>query len=238
MKLEEVNKRLEELSGVNSKYYGNVIPGKKPDMGVRIPELRKIAKEIAKDNYREFLDNNTFDTFELETLQAFVIGYAKDDINVLLDYVKKFIPMIHDWSVNDSLCQNFKIARKYQKEVYDFLMEYADSENEYEVRVVAVMLMSHFLNDEYIDRVIKVLDSLKCRDYYSKMGVAWAVATVMAKYRDKCFEYMKVSRLDDWTYNKSIQKMVESYRVNEEDKEILKKMKRKDPVTGNGISNL
>lgn len=227
MELSEVNKRLEELAGVNNEYYGNVIPGKKPDMGVKIPELRKLAKEIANDDYRYFLDNNTFETFEAETLQAFVIGYAKDDINVLLGYVKKFIPMIHDWSVNDSLCQNFKIARKHQKEVYDFLMEYLDSEEEYEVRVVAVMLMSHFLNDEYIDRVIKVLDGLKCRDYYSRMGVAWAVATVMAKYRDKCFEYMDNSNLDDWTYNKSIQKMLESYRVNDEDKKILREMKRK-----------
>ncbi|MDE6232474.1 MAG: DNA alkylation repair protein [Lachnospiraceae bacterium] len=227
MELSEVNKRLEELAGVNNEYYGNVIPGKKPDIGVRIPELRKLAKEIAKDDYRYFLDNNTFETFEAETLQAFVIGYAKDDINVLLGYVKKFIPMIHDWSVNDSLCQNFKIARKHQKEVFDFLMEYVDSEEEYEVRVVAVMLMSHFLNDEYIDRVIKVLDRLKCKDYYSRMGVAWAVATVMAKYRDKCFEYMDNSSLDDWTYNKSIQKMLESYRVNDEDKKILREMKRK-----------
>lgn len=227
MELSEVNKRLEELAGVNNEYYGNVIPGKKPDMGVRIPELRKLAKEIAKDDYRYFLDNNTFETFEAETLQAFVIGYAKDDINELLGYVKEFIPMIHDWSVNDSLCQNFKIARKHQKEVFDFLMEYVDSEEEYEVRVVAVMLMSHFLNDEYIDRVIKVLDGLKCRDYYSRMGVAWAVATVMAKYRDKCFEYMNNSSLDDWTYNKSIQKMLESYRVNDEDKKILREMKRK-----------
>lgn len=227
MELSEVNKRLEELAGVNNEYYGNVIPGKKPDMGVRIPELRKLAKEIAKDDYRYFLDNNTFETFEAETLQAFVIGYAKDDINVLLGYVKKFIPMIHDWSVNDSLCQNFKIARKHQKEVFDFLMEYVDSEEEYEVRVVAVMLMSHFLNDEYIDRVIKVLDGLKCRDYYSRMGVAWAVATIMAKYRDKCFEYMDNSSLDDWTYNKSIQKMLESYRVNDEDKKILREMKRR-----------
>lgn len=227
MELAEVNKRLEELSGVNSKYYGNVIPGKKPDMGVRIPELRKLAKEIARGDYKKFLEENPLETFEHETLQAFVIGYAKDEIDVLLDYVKKFIPMIHDWSVNDSLCQNFKIARKYQREVYDFLMEYTDSEEEYEVRVVSVMLMSHFLNDEYIDRVIGVLDGLKCRDYYSQMGVAWAVATVMAKYRDKCFAYMKESHLDDWTYNKAIQKMLESYRVTEEDKLILRNMKRK-----------
>lgn len=227
MELAEINRRLEELSGVNNDYYGKVIPGKKPDMGVRIPELRKFAKEIARDDYKNFLENNTFNTFESETLHAFVIGYAKDEIDVLLKYVREFIPVIHDWSVNDSLCQNFKAARKHQEEVFGFLMEYADSEAEYEVRVVAVMLMSHFLNDEYIDRVIEVMDRLKCNYYYSKMGVAWAVASIMAKYRDKCFKYLENSSLDDWTYNKSIQKMLESYRVNDGDKEILRGMKRK-----------
>lgn len=167
------------------------------------------------------------DTFELETLQAFVIGYAKDDIDVLIGYFREFVPRLHDWSVNDSLCQTFKIARKYQREVYDFLMEYYDSDKEYEVRVVAVMLMSHFLNDEYIDRVIDILDHIYSDTYYAKMGIAWAVATVMAKYPQKCEAYMRGdNHLDDWTYNKAIQKMLESYRVSDEMKQKMRSLRR------------
>ena len=166
------------------------------------------------------------DTFEMETLQSFVIGYAKDDINVLLSYIRKFIPTIHDWSVNDSLCQTFKIARKYPKETYDFLMEFKDSHKEYEVRVVAVMLMSQFLNEEYIDRVLDTLDSLYTDSYYSRMGVAWAVATAMAKFPEKTLAYMnsKENHLDDWTFNKAIQKMKESYRV---DNSLVEKIKKR-----------
>lgn len=227
MELEEVQRRLRRMSGNNPEFYQKLTPGIKPVLGVRIPELRKLAKEIAKEDYRTFLEKNPSDTFEMETLQAFVIGYAKDDIQQILHYFRVFIPLVHDWSVNDSLCQTFRIARKYPQEVYDMLMEYVDSKDEFEVRVVAVTLMSHFLNDTYVDQVIKVLDQLYTEDYYAKMGVAWAVATVMAKYPDKCMVYLKDNHLDDWTYNKSIQKMIESYRVSDEDKRILRTMKRK-----------
>lgn len=227
MDIEEVQKRLLAVSGNNPEFYQKLTPGIKPVLGVRIPELRKLARKIAKEDYKGFLEANPMDTFEMETLQAFVIGYAKDDIQQILHYFRAFVPLVHDWSVNDSLCQTFRIARRYPQEVYDMLMEYADSKNEFEVRVVAVTLMSHFLNDTYIDRVIEVLDRLHAEDYYAKMGIAWAVATVMAKYPDKCMAYLKNNHLDDWTYNKSIQKMIESFRVSDEDKATLRTMRRK-----------
>ena len=219
MTIESIKEEIISLSGNNAELYNKLNPTAKPALGVRIPKLRELAKRIAKEDYKWFLENNPLDTFELESLQAFVIGYAKDDIHVILNYMREFIPTIHDWSVNDSLCQTFKIARKYPKETFDLLMEFKDSKKEFEVRVVAIMLMSQFLNDEYIDKVIDVLDSLYTDSYYSRMGVAWAVATIMAKYPEKCIAYMNSSNnhLDDWTYNKAIQKMKESFRVDKAD---------------------
>ncbi|MBP5332371.1 MAG: DNA alkylation repair protein [Lachnospiraceae bacterium] len=200
----------------NAKFFLNLNPTAKPCAGVRIPQMRKLAQKIAKDDYKWFLENNPMDTFEMESLQAFVIGYAKDDINVILGYLDDFIPKVHDWSVSDSLCQTFKIARKYPKETFALLSKYKDSHREFEVRIVAIMLMSQFLNDEYIDTVIDVINKLDTADFYAKMGVAWAVATIMAKYPDKCTEYMLSpdNRLDEWTYKKALQKMKESYRVD------------------------
>ena len=227
MTIKEIKEEINSLSDPkNAEFFLKLNPtAKVPCAGVRIPMMRTLAKKIAKENYREFLDNNPMDTFEMELLQVLVIGYAKDDITVLLDYLRNIIPTIHDWSVNDSLCQTFKIARKYHKETFDLLMEFKDSHKEYEVRVVAIMLMSQFLNDEYIDRVIDTLNCLYTDSYYSRMGVAWAVATVMAKYPDKCIAYMNShdNRLDDWTYNKAIQKMKESFRVDKSDIEKIKK---------------
>lgn len=251
MKIEDIKKKLSVLAGAekaaassangNKSQYADfskaLNPTSLPMLGVRLPDLRKLAKEIAKNDYKEFLEENPMDSFEMETLQAMVIGYAKDDLSSILACAADFIPKIHDWSVNDSFCQTFKICEKpaCQKECWEFFMKYADSQREFEVRVVAVMLMSHYLIDDYIDRVIQVLDSLytgkspdKSDFYYAKMGVAWAVATIAAKYPEKCLAYMKSkdNHLDAWTYNKAIQKMCESFRVSEEIKEKMKSLRK------------
>ena len=193
--------------------------------GVKLPELRKIAKIIAKQKRYDYF-NEDHNSFEELTIHAYAIGYLNEDINICLKYMKEFIPKINNWSVNDSLCQNLKFARKYQKEVFEFLKSMKDSNNEWEIRVVAVTFLSHFLNDEYIDEVIKILDELNRPTYMAKMGIAWAFATIMAKYRTKMFDYLPSSSMDDWTYNKAIQKMIESYRVSDEDKTLLKAMKK------------
>ncbi len=214
MKLLEVKKELEVI--------------KRTKFGISVPELRKFAKKVAKDNYKEFVENDDYSTFELKLLHAFVIGYAKDDINILIKYFESFMPYVDDWAINDSLCQNFKIARKYPDIVWDFLMKYKDSKKEFESRIVSVILLSHYLNDEYIDNVINILNFLNTDNYYSQMGVAWAFATVMGKYPEKCLDYLKSQncKLDKITYNKSLQKIRESFRVSDNIKALTNAMKK------------
>lgn len=202
---------------------------KRTSFGISIPELRKFAKKLAKNDYKEFFRINDFSTFELKMLHAFTIGYVKDDIKTLLIYFEKFMPYVDDWSINDSLCQNFRIARDEQEAVWDFLMQYKNSKKEFESRIVAVVLLSHYLNDEYITRVFEVLNELNTNDYYSQMGVAWAIATIMGKYPEKCLEYLNnpKCKLDKTTYNKSLQKIRESLKVSKEIKNITKTMVKK-----------
>ena len=193
--------------------------------GVRLPELRKIAKLIVKEKRYEFFAEK-HDSFEELTIHAYAIGYLKEDVDICLKYLKDFIPLVDNWSVNDSLCQNMKFARKYPKEVFEFLKTMKDSTDEWEIRIVAVTLLSHFLTDDYIDEVIEILDKLKVSTYMSKMGVAWAFATIMAKYEDKMFKYLENSSLDNWTFNKALCKMRESFRVSETAKVKIKSLRR------------
>lgn len=202
-------------------------PNCKPMLGVRLPELRKIAKELAKTDYKDFLMHCPDTYFEYETLKAYVLGYAKDDIETILSYADCFVPTIRDWSVSDSFCQNFSVAKKYPERVFDWLMGYAKMDEEFPQRVVAVLLMSHFLVPEYIGKVLAVMDTLQYDGYYTKMGVAWCVATAYAKFPKETAIYLGNNKLQDWTYNKAIQKMCESYRVGEEDKAYWKTRKRK-----------
>jgi len=91
------------------------------------------------------------------------------------------------------------------------------------------MLMDQFLLPEYIDRVLMVLDSLRDEEYYASMAIAWALATAYAKFPEKTMQLLKGgNHFSDVTFNRAIQKMIESYRVSKEDKEILRKMKRTD----------
>ncbi|MDD6798736.1 MAG: DNA alkylation repair protein [Clostridia bacterium] len=225
---ENIDELLEKMATKHQAAFNSkLVPGSKPILGVKIPELRKMAKQIAKQDYKKFLTEYPEEYYEHELLKAFVIGYAKDDFETVIKYADEFVPKIHDWAVNDAFCQTFSIARKNREETWEWLSKYVTSDAEFPQRVVAVLLMSHFLVDEYIDRVLECMNRLKYDGYYTKMGVAWCVATAYAKYPGKTLEFLKDNELDDWTYNKSIQKMAESFRVSDEDKKMLKKMKRK-----------
>lgn len=226
MDTDKLFEQLKALAGENIIGYNNkLIPNAAPCIGVKLPELRKLAKQYAKEDYITFMGECPDTYYEYEILKAYVIGYAKDDIDNILKCASEFVPKIHDWAVNDGFCSTFKIAAKHPQKVWDWMMQYTDG-GEYEQRMVAVMCMSYYLNNEYIDRVLDLMDKLKYDGYYTRMGVAWCVATAMAKQRDRTFTYMQNNKLEDWTYNKSIQKMLESYRISNEDKILLRQMKR------------
>lgn len=225
--IQEVDEILRSLATKHqADFSAKLTPGCKPMLGVKIPDLRKIARQIAKQDYKKFLEECPEEYYEHEMLKGLVIGYARDDFEVILKYADEFVPRIHDWAVNDVFCSSFKIAQKNCEKTWQWLSGYAAAEEEFSQRVVAVMLMSHFLTDEYIDRVLECMNRLKFDGYYTKMGVAWCVATAYAKYPRQTQEFLENNELDDWTFNKSIQKMLESFRVSDKDKEVLKKMKK------------
>lgn len=183
--------------------------------GISVPHLRRLARQIAREDYVHFVQINPNTTFELRLLHAFVLGYARDDIQTLLHYFKAFVPLANSWGLTDSLCQNFKIARRYPQEVWQFILRYQKSRREFESRIVSVMLLSHYLTDAYIDRVLEVLNTLSTTAYYSQMGVAWALATALGKYPQQTTAFLRspACRLDADTYRKTLQKIRESFRV-------------------------
>jgi 3-methyladenine DNA glycosylase AlkD len=198
---------------------------RKPTLGISYPNLKLISNEIIKSNPIEFLESNDFSIYELEILQTYVIGKLKDKA-LGIKYFKEFAPYAKEWSVVDSLCQKFIIARKYQKEIFDILVEYSIIEDEYMQRIVSVVLLSHFNNDAYSDASIELIDQLNHPGYYNKMAKAWALATLLIKYQVKIIDYLSKNKLDVWTHNKTIQKATESFRISDELKTIISKLKR------------
>ncbi len=143
-----------------------------------------------------------------------------------LSCLKKFIPKINNWAVCDTCCSNLKFTLKNKEPVFEFLKPYIKSKNEFDVRFAAVMLMDFYITDEYIDKVIKIYDGIKNEGYYAKMAVAWGLSVCFVKYSDITMKYLNNNNLNDWTYNKALQKITESFRVDDETKKVIRKMKR------------
>lgn len=209
------------------KFSANLLPGINNILGVRIPSLRKIAKNIAKTNWKEYIAEDNEKYFEEIMLHGLIIGYLNEDIDTVLKYVSEFIPKINNWSVCDSFCSSLKITKKNKEKVWDFLNSYFQSENEFEVRFAVVMLKNYYINDKYISDVFKILDNIKNEGYYVKMAVAWTISICYINMPDVTMKYLKNNNLDDFTYNKSLQKIIESLSVSKEAKNEIKKMKRK-----------
>lgn len=208
-------------------FSSRLLPKQTNILGVRLPVLRKIAKEIAQGDWRAYLKTAENKYFEEIMLQGMVIGSAKADIQEILSYVTNFVPIIDNWSVCDSFCSGLKITNQNKKQVWNYLQQYVASEKEFEVRFGVVMLLDYYIDQEYINQVLTVFDHIKQQGYYAKMAVAWAVSICFIKFPETTFHYLKENALDDDTYNKSIQKIAESLTVDVETKKHIRSMKRK-----------
>lgn len=225
--LQEIRKELISFSEANYQQFSSMLlPNVNTILGVRLPQLRSIAKRVATQEWQSFVESTDTYYFEEVMLQGMVIGYAQMDMDSRLKYVALFVPRIDNWSVCDSFCNGLKAVGKHQQQVWEMIAPYFKSKQEYDVRFGVVMLLNHYINKEYIDGVLNLLDTVVHDGYYAKMAVAWAVATCFGQFPEKTMSYLKRSELDDWTYNKALQKITESLRVNNETKAIIKAMKR------------
>lgn len=209
------------------KFSATLIPNINNVLGVRLPELRKLAKKITKGDWRTYLATAEEEYFEEIMLQGMVIGYVKTDIEDILSYVAAFVPKIDNWSVCDSFCTGLKFTKDNKERVWEFLQPYLSSEKEYDIRFGVVMLIDFYIEAEYIDIVLKLLDRVKHEGFYAKMAVAWAVSICYVKIPDSTMEFLRNNTLDDFTYNKALQKVTESNRVDKEIKSLIRSMKRR-----------
>lgn len=233
---EEIRKELINMSDKDiAKLTAKLCPDTdiKEILGIKIPELRKKAKKIVASNeFKQYIEesNKAKDPKYIEEiiLQGLVIAYSKIDLNEKLEYMKIYIPQISNWLINDTVCSTLKVKKEQeQKMLWDFIVPYLKSKKQFEVRFAIVMMLDNFIIEEYVDKVIAELDKVKNKEYYTEMAIAWTLAEIGIKFNDKAMEYLKGNNnLDKFTFNKTLQKMRESYRVSKEQKEELKAMKR------------
>lgn len=224
--MDNLRKKLFELADDKyRKFQSSLCPNINDIIGVRIPKLREIAKEISKGNPKQFLDNYKCEYFEEKMIYGLIIGYMKEEVKIRLKYLDRFVPMIDNWAICDSCCSTYKFTNKNLKEMFEYIQKYIVSKNEFEVRFACIMLMDYYLVDEYIDIVFEIFNGIKLDKYYVQMGIAWAISVAFIKYEEKTRKFLKNNSLDKFTYNKALQKIIESNRVSKDVKAEMRGMK-------------
>ena len=225
---EKIRKELEIIAEENYRIFAaKLIPNIDNLLGVRLPKLRKIAKKIVQLDYDYYLamDNHLY--FEEVMLQGMIIGEIKLPWTERSCYVKQFISKIDNWSVCDSFCCGLEFEVSEKELVWQFLQPYFASDKPYDIRFAVVMLLFYFVDDEYAQKGFTLFDQIKNDDYYVKMAVAWAISIYFRELPTLTMSYLQKNQLDDWIYNKALQKITESLKVDSSTKIIIRSMKRK-----------
>lgn len=204
-----------------------LIPGVDNMLGVRLPALRKLARQIYKEwDWRTFLAQGPL-YFEETMLQGMVIGLAVHTFEEFQTLVPPFIPKISNWSVCDSFCSSLHAAATFQEPLFPVLLSYTQAQSEFEVRFGVVMLMDYFVEETYLERVVDALEAVCHEGYYVKMAVAWALSVCFAKFPAWTMAALRQRHWDSDTYQKALQKIIESRRVSAEDKAVVREMKKR-----------
>lgn len=189
-------------------------------IGVRSPELRRLSKKYAKDERIEtFLSALPHKYQEENTLHGFIISLEKDFDKAIAE-TERFLPYINNWAICDGISP--KVFAKNKPELLEYIKKWIKSDETYTVRFAIGMLMRHFLDEEFEAWQMELVISVDSEEYYIRMMQAWYMATALAKQYDAAFEVIKAKKLPKQTHNKSIQKAVESYRITDERKALLK----------------
>ena len=208
-------------------FHSSLVPGEDKIIGVRVPVLRKYAKELYSryaGDTEELIGIIDDEYYEEIMLQGMLIGFQKKiGADSLFRQIDGFVPKIRNWGICDVFCAGLKQVKKYPEE---FLQKYLDSSEEFNIRFGLVMLLDYYINEDYLHKILKKTEEIKHEGYYVKMAAAWLISICFVRFYDETLEFMKRCRLDDFTYNKALQKARESFRITPEQKDELKGMKK------------
>ena len=228
MIIQEIREKLSSLQDLKYRdMQVRIIPSVKPEsiIGVRTPELRKMAKELAQSReISVFLENLPHKFFEENQLHAFIVSGMKD-YRECLGALNRFLPYVDNWATCDQMSP--RVFKKHRPELMKSIREWIDSAETYTIRFGIGMLMEHYLDEDYNPACPEMVAAVRSEEYYVNMMIAWYFATALAKQYEAVLPFITEHRLDTWTHNKAIQKAIESFRITPEQKEYLKSLKNR-----------
>lgn len=195
-------------------------------LGIRLPIIRKIVKQISKTNYEDFLNLTKSTYYEEVMIEGLVISTIKDEL--LFDkYFNKYIHKIDNWGICDSFCNSIDIVKQNPNKYFNLCKELSLYKEEFISRVGLITILNYFIKEEYLQDIFNILDNITSDKYYINMAQAWLVCELYIYYPQETEKYLKNNKLNNFTHNKSISKIRESYRISQKTKDYLNTLKRK-----------
>jgi len=198
-------------------------------LGIKIPILRKITKELLKKyEYTTILNNLDNKYFEHIMIKGFIIANINIDYKKRIQLIDAFLDEIDNWAICDLFVSELKFIKNNYEEFFSYATDLITRKKEYHIRLGIVILLNYYINDTYIDLVLKKMLEINSEFYYVKMATSWCLSICLIKYFSKTKSFLEDNKnsLDKWTYNKALQKGIESTQISQENKNILKEMKR------------
>lgn len=250
---EEIRREL--LAMAESQYRdfsASLIPGVTNMLGIRLPKLRQTAKKLATGNWQAWLEEGDI-YFEETMLRGMIISYAtaKMEVPRALPYIREFVPLVDSWSVCDSVFMKMDVLKKDRAQTWQFVLPLLESGDEFKVRIALIVIMQFLLKTDSGGKTVKRYSSISMADlekrerhssveekiwqvvnrpfeegYYASMAAAWLLAEAFVCFPSETNCFLKQCRLDDVTYHKALQKIVESRIPDEEVKCYIRSMKK------------
>jgi len=202
------------------------IPTARPILGVRVPIIREIAAKVPPEDFVKILE---VEPISLEELMLRGMLIARMPYNKMLLYLDSQINLMDDWCSCDTFCSSLKpLVKKHREEFFEQKIDpFLKSKKEITVRAGMVFLLGSYVTEDYLAVIFDRVESLKNREeYYIKMSIAWLLAECFIKHPEETLGYLKVSKLPKWTFNKTISKICDSLRVEEDMKNYLKTLRK------------
>ena len=198
---------------------------RKTVIGVRLPRLRTLAKNMVKNGaYAIVLNSSIGSTMEEKMVYGMLIGYAPLTDEQKFEYLLKFVPKIDCWSVCDCVCVSLKFKDK--KKLWAFLLKnYAKSTAEFELRFVLVMALNHFLEEKYLEDVLRLVENISSPAYYVVMAQAWLLSMLYVKFPQSVLDFLKNHKVSAIVYAKTLQKILESRQISQIQREEIKNLR-------------
>lgn len=208
-------------------------------IGIKTPQLKKIAKEISNGDYQAFLNLNKAKIYELIMIEGLVITNLTISFSTILNYLDEYIKKIDNWAHVDLVVANLKNFKKKENQAngFKYAKKVLRSSNNWSKRLGILILLNYYLHDNYIDKTLEIIFKIKSDDYYVKMAIAWLLATSYIKYKEKTLLYL-VNQTDDFIYNKTISKLIDSRQISQKEKDFLKSLKRKTKRNKKSSNNI